>query len=239
MSRLLPLSAFDRAVYTRVLFAAVVLLVSITTQAGTFTDVSTALTAPATSTGSHTVTFKTGAFGTYYLQEKKNSGSWVNVYSHATTAENYQTVTTRSVSLTGRTSATYTYRVKFVAGEGSTLGTLYSNTKTVFVAITPGVPASISAPSTDNNGAFTISWGAGSGTITSYKLQQKIGSGSWSQIYSGTIRSKAVSGLADGTYKYRVKACNSAGCSGYKTAGNSSIVANKPGVPISTTITEL
>ncbi|HEB26819.1 MAG TPA: hypothetical protein ENI05_03435 [Porticoccus sp.] len=241
MPRLLSLSIFDRAVYTRALFSAVVLLVSITTQAGTFTNVSTTLTAPATSTGSHTVSFKTEAYGTHYLQEKKNSGSWVNRASYVTGTSNPYPVITRNVSRSGLAAATYSYRVKFVPGASSPLGTaaMYSNTKTVFVSIAPGVPASISAPSTDNNGAFTVSWGSASGTITSYKLQQQLNSGSWGQVYSGTSRSKAISGLGNGTYKYRVKACNSAGCSGYRTAGNTTVVTHPPGVPPVITITEL
>ncbi|MDX2349627.1 MAG: fibronectin type III domain-containing protein [Porticoccus sp.] len=245
MPRLLSLFIFDRAVYTRALFAAIVLLVSITTQAGTFTNVSTSLTAPATSsTGSYTVSFKTEAWGTHYLQEKKNSGSWANVKSYVTDENNWQTVKSRSVSRSGLATATYSYRVKFIATAHYPIrffgsAPLYSNTKTVFVAITPGVPASISAPSTDNNGAFTVSWGTASGTVTSYKLQQQLNSGSWGQVYSGTSRSKAISGLGDGTYKYRVKACNSAGCSGYRTAGNTTVVTRPPGVPPAITITEL
>ena len=67
MSRLPSLSSLAQGFF--VLF---VLLVSITAEAGTFTDAGTALTAPATSgTGNYTVSFDTAAAGTHYLQEKR------------------------------------------------------------------------------------------------------------------------------------------------------------------------
>jgi len=218
------------------------LLVSVVVQAGTFTNTSTALTAPASSsTGNYTVSFKTSAWGTHYLQEKKNSGGWVNIKTYVTNPNgttSYPSIT-RNVSVSGRTSAMYSYRVRFVAPSESTLSSGYSNIKVTTVSIVPGIPSSISAPSSDNDGSFSVSWGSSSGTVTSYKLEQQLNSGSWSQIYSGTSLSQSVSGLTDGTYRYRVRACNSSGCSGYRTASNNTVVISPPGTPPSITITEL
>ncbi|MFC3187402.1 hypothetical protein ACFOD0_10930, partial [Shewanella intestini] len=53
--------------------------------------------------------------------------------------------------------------------------------------------------------AYTVSWAAVSGA-TGYQLEQKVGSGAWASIYTGTASSKAVSGLSTNTYQYRVKA---------------------------------
>lgn len=236
MSRFSVAFVLSRTVY--IIFG---LLISLAVQAGTFTNATTALTAPATSTGSHTVSFKTKAFGTHYLQEKKNSGSWVNkkTYSTALSSNSSYPAITRNFSRTGLSAGTYSYRVKFVPGTNSPLSTAYSNTKVTVVSTVPGVPSSISAPGSDNDGAFTVSWGAASGTVTSYKLQQQVNGGSWGEIYSGTSRTKAINGLTDGIYKYRVKACNSLGCSGYRTAGNTTLVLHAPGAPSSITITEL
>lgn len=231
------------SVLSRTVFIIFGLLISIAVQAGTFTNATTALTAPATSTGSHTVSFKTKAYGTHYLQEKKNSGSWVNRKTYVTAFGGYNSVDypsiTRNVSRSGLTAGTYSYRVRFVPGQGSQLNTSNSNVKITVVSLTPAIPASISAPTNDNDGAFTVSWGAASGTVTSYKLEQQLNSGSWSEIYSGTNLSEALTGLVDGTYQYRVKACNSEGCSGYRTAGYTTLVLHAPGVPSSITITEL
>ena len=231
----MPMSRLpSQSVFVRTLFIVVGLLVSVVVQAGTFTDVSASLTAPATSsTGNFTVTFKTEAHGTHYLQQKKDSNSWTDVASYVTDQADYTTVISRSVSRSGLVAATYSYRVKYVPSTAAepTLGTspLYSNTKTVFVAIIPGVPSSITASAVSGNvGAYTVSWGAASGTVTSYQLQQKKDSGSWNQIYSGTSQSQSISGLADGTYSYRVRACNSDGCSAYKTDTNASFVITTP-----------
>lgn len=230
------------SVLSRTVFIIFGLLAPIAVQAGTFTNASTALTAPATSTGSHTVSFKTQAFGTHYLQEKKNSGGWVNrkTYSTPSNGTNNYPAITRNVSLTGRTVGTYSYRVYFVPTSSTGQpATGYSNIKITVVTTPPGIPASISAPASDNDGAFTVSWGAASGTVISYELQQQVNGGSWVQIYSGTSLSEAVSALANSTYQYRVRACNSTGCSGYRTASNTTVVLSAPGVPSSITITEL
>lgn len=236
MSRFSVAFVLSRTVY--IIFG---LLISIAVQAGTFTNATTALTAPATSTGSHTVSFKTQAFGTHYLQEKKNSGSWVNKKTYSTPIGNgtsYPAIT-RNFSRSGLSAGTYSYRVKFVPGANSPLSTAYSNTKITVVSTVPGVPSSISTPGSDNDGAFTVSWGAASGTIASYELEQQINSGSWVQTYSGTSLSEAVSGLTGGTYQYRVRACNSFGCGGYRTASNTTVVLSAPGTPPSITITDL
>jgi hypothetical protein len=82
----------------------------------------------------------------------------------------------------------------------------YSASKTTVVTHPPAAP-SLTAPAADNNGAFTVSWGAVS-TSTSYRLEQQKNGGAWGQIYSGTALSKAVSGLTNGTYGYRARACN-------------------------------
>ena len=223
---------------SRTAFVMFGLLISIAVQAGTFTNATTALTAPATSTGSHTVSFKTAAWGTFYLQEKKNSGNWVNVHTFAIPSVNDLTYT-RNVARSGLTSGTYSYRVYFVPGLNSSLSASYSNTKVTVISLVPGIPSSISTPINDNDGAFTVSWGVASGVIESYQLEQQAndGTNTWTQIYSGTGTSQAVTGLVDSTYSYRVKACNSEGCSGYQLSSNSTIVAHTPGVPPNATLT--
>src|SRR3546814_15673560 len=82
--------------------------------------------------------------------------------------------------------------------------------KTAVVTHPPANPPTLTAPATDNNGAFTVSWTSVS-TATNYRLEQRKDSCAWSQIYSGTGLSKAVSGLANGAYRYRVSSCNTGG----------------------------
>jgi hypothetical protein len=189
------------------------------------------------------VSFKTSAWGTHYLQEKKDSGSWVNVASYATaqngSSTTYPTVT-RNVSLSGRTNGTYSYRVYFASANNITNSppSGYSNTKVTVVSVVPGTPSSISNPDSDNDRFFTVSWGAASGVVENYQLEQQAddGTNTWTQIYSGIETSKAITVSVDAIYNYRVKACNSNGCSGYQVSSNGTIVALTPGIPPNATL---
>jgi predicted phage tail protein len=94
---------------------------------------------------------------------------------------------------------------------------------TVTVTHPPGTP-SLSVPSgTNSTGSYTVSWSAVS-TATSYTLQQQVNGGAWSSAYSGTATSKAFSGKANGTYGYRVQACNAGGCSAFSATGTVNVV---------------
>ncbi len=86
----------------------------------------------------------------------------------------------------------------------------------------PGVPASITVPASSSTGAYTISWGTASGTVTAYKLFQATNTGfsGATQIYSGTALNVALSGRSNGTYYYRVQTCLDVQCSGYRTGAN-------------------
>lgn len=205
-------------VMTSRFFATLLFLVSMNTQAADFS-----LLVPANSTGNHTISFTVPygfalAPGVYYLQEKKNSGSWVNVYSSPPVV-NGQYIGIHTVALTGRTFGTYTYRAKFIGTDPVAGGTFYGVNKTVIVSTIPGIPASISvAPVAGNDGSFSVNWGIAPGTVNSYELEQQLDGGSWAQVYNGTGISQTYSGLADGTYNYRVKACNNEGCTAYQTS---------------------
>jgi hypothetical protein len=97
----------------------------------------------------------------------------------------------------------------------------------------PGTPSSISVPASSTTVTNTISWGAAIGTVTKYELQQDTSSGFSAPAiaYSGTALSSSVSVIQNGTYYYRVRACNSTGCSNFRTGANSVVVAAPPGVP--------
>src|SRR5690606_34751099 len=158
----------------------------------------------ANSTGSFTVSWGTasGTVTHYVLEQQKDGGSWSQVYSGSAT----------SAGGAGLASGSYVHRVR--ACNSSGCGTnRTSTTTTVTLSAAPGVPSSISTPSSDSDGAFTVSWGASSGTVTSYVLEQQKDGGAYTQIYSGTTRSHAVSGLTGGSYRFRVKGCNGANCS--------------------------
>ncbi|MGY0799868.1 hypothetical protein ACW7G0_12545 [Lysobacter sp. A286] len=162
-----------------------------------------AVTAPATSnSGAFSVSWTAvGTATDYRLEQRKDSGSWSQIYSG----------TARSKALSGLGNGSYGYRARACNAVGCSS---YSAIKTTVVTLPPASAPAVTAPSASNNGAFTVSWTA-VGTATNYRLEQQKDSGSWSQIYSGSARSKAVSGLVNGSYGYRARACNAVGCSSY------------------------
>lgn len=165
-----------------------------------------------------------GTVSAYQLEQYAYAnGSWNPIHSGIATNK----------SVTGLNNGTYQYRVRAcntVNGYTSCSGWRYSPDVTVLKI--PGVPGAISAPATDADGTFSLSWGAASGTVSSYRLEQKINSGAWSQIQSSTARTASISVSGSGTYYYRVRACNTSGCSGY--TANAPVNVSIPLAPPST-----
>lgn len=96
------------------------------------------------------------------------------------------------------------------------------NRTQVLSGTVPGAPASISVPSSSTTGAYTISWGASTGSPTAYALYESTSSTFSSQtlVYTGTALSVAVSGRSNGTYYYRVRGCIDSACGAYRTGSN-------------------
>ena len=188
------------------------------------------ITSPSTdNNGIFTVSWGTasGTITKYELYQQKNAGDWT--LKHSGTA--------RSKAISGLSDGSYIYRVRACETKNSfTACSAYRTAGATTVANKPGTPASITTPSTDNNGAFTVSWGTASGSVDKYQLYKQTNGGSWVSVYNGTSKSKAISGLADSSYKFRVRACNTystyTACGSYRTSGTTT-VANKPGTPAS------
>jgi len=86
----------------------------------------------------------------------------------------------------------------------------------------PGVPSSITVPSSSTSGSYTISWGTATGTVTAYELYEATNTVYSGQqlVYTGTGRSATPAGRGSGTYYYRVRACFDNDCSAYRTGSN-------------------
>lgn len=97
----------------------------------------------------------------------------------------------------------------------------------------PGTPPTITAPQTNNTGSYPVSWTVPTGSVTAYELYESP-NGSFSPqtlVHSGTALSKSFAGKTTGTYRYRVRACNGAACSGYATDPDELIITIAPGTP--------
>lgn len=139
----------------------------------------------------------------YTLQESKNNAAWVTVTSPSKT----------SYTRRGRNNGSYKYRVRGcnASGCGS-----WRSSSPVTVYFPPTTPSSINVQSsTIANGSIPISW-SGVSTAASYNLQESVNNGLWMTITSSATTSYTYDVYSSGSYKYRVQACNSSGCSGWK-----------------------
>jgi YD repeat-containing protein len=130
---------------------------------------------------------------------------------------------------TGLTGGTL-YRYKIKARDAA--GNLSDDTTTPIVSDTtaPSTPSSVGIPPSPNTtGSYTISWTpVGGNTGVGYELQESKNDplfGTPSIPYTTTATSFPISGKTDGTYSYRVRACNATGCSSYATGGGSVTVS--------------
>lgn len=120
----------------------------------------------------------------------------------------------------------YYVRVKAKVGSYSQYSTVRS-----FILKHPSAPNSpdyLTLHQSDNKGNFTLKWPAAMGYVGYYELAEQYKNGGWVSYNVGTVTQKSFSKTAYqiGTYRYKVRACNSAGCSDY-----SNIVDVDPGPP--------
>lgn len=158
------------------------------------------VTAPAYNTaGNYTVQWSSVTSATRYeAEEQLNAGTWSSLYSG----------TALSVAVAGKPSGSYGYRAR--ACLASVCGA-WSTVVVVAVQLPPEQAPSLSVPATALNGNFTVTWGTVSGA-TSYTLEQSANGGAWGASYTGAALSKAFTNIGAGSFSYRVKACNPAGC---------------------------
>ncbi|XWO47322.1 wall-associated protein [[Pseudomonas] boreopolis] len=171
------------------------------------------ITAPPRATMSgYTVGWSTISGATRYtLQESANGGAWSTLQDAAAT----------SFGSGGRGVGSYGYRVAACnrAGCGA-----WSGTVTVSVIAPPSLEPTLSAPGVVSGTSYTVSWSTPAGT-ESFQLEESGNGGSWGQVYAGVGTSWGTS-RGKGSYAYRVRACNFAGCGPY--SGVVTVVVSPP-----------
>lgn len=170
-----------------------------------------AVTTPATnSSGAWTVSWAAVATATsYQLEERVNAGAWALAYTG--TAVNWGT------SARGTGSHGYRGRACNASGCGA-----YSAIVTTVVTRPPGAAPALSLPASNGNGSFSVSWAAVA-TSTRYELEEQVGS-AWTQQQNTSALSKAFTGRATGSYRFRVRACNAGGCGAYSGTGTVAVL---------------
>src|SRR3546814_10022646 len=81
----------------------------------------------------------------------------------------------------------------------------YSNIESVTVTLRPA-PPSLTLPESSDTGNYTANWNSVGGAEL-YRLEEKVGSGNWTEIETGSATSRAFNDKALGLYSYRVRAC--------------------------------
>lgn len=156
------------------------------------------LNAPATGlNGSYAVSWSEVSGAASYTLEELVGSTWTQRYSGSQ----------RSLSVTGKASGSYRYRAKACNPQGCGA---YSAEATVVVLLPPGKPT-LTVPVTSYNGSYAVSISTVP-QATTYRLEQQVNSGTWTELTRTSTTSIALSGRAAGRYGYRASACNEAGC---------------------------
>ena len=154
------------------------------------------LTVPATDAdGTYPVSWTTSPGTTSYkLEEKPAGGTFENIYKGKAASK----------TIEDRADGTYSYWVQACSSVCSD----WSETESVTVERPPAAPE-LTVPATDADGDYTVWWTSPAGA-KSYRLREKRVGGTFTKAYDGRETSKAIRNKADGRYRYRVRACNSA-----------------------------
>jgi YD repeat-containing protein len=168
------------------------------------------LSVPASSSGSVAVSWPASNTATSYnLQHRLGAGGWSAAYSGSGT----------STTVTEGSTGSYTYQVQ-ACNTGGCSG--WTGSGAVAVTIPPASTPSLSAPSSSSADSYTVSWSGVSGA-TSYTLQEQFNGGGWSTVQANGNTSWGASGKGNGSYGYRVQACNAGGCGPWSGTSNVSV----------------
>ncbi len=176
-----------------------------------------------------------GAPGAIAGPSTSSTGSWSLTWGAAAGAvsrydlyENSALVasgTALSNGFTGKPDGTYRYQVQACNAAGCGVRTPEFD---VTALLPPGAPGALVGPSTSATGAYTLSWGAASGTVSRYDLYEN-----GTLAYSAPGASAGLVGRTDGTYRYRVQACNALSCGAFGAEFDIAVAIppNAPGAP--------
>jgi len=192
-----------------------------------------AISVPATSTGSYTVSFQG------YTNTSTTSSSTSTLIQTGTSNSSYFiTTNTNSKTFTDMPSGTYHYKLENCTTY-DWIGTLcdsdFGPLTTVSVVVTntppvppvPAVPGVVGSTTTDTVQVFFYL----SQVATNSQLQESKNNGPWTSLGAYGPGANIQLPRTTGSYRYRRSECNTQGCSGYSNISTPIQVWNVPGLP--------
>ncbi|MDW2981379.1 MAG: hypothetical protein WBG81_09410 [Rhodanobacter sp.] len=199
--------------------------VTVDTTYGVVPTAPASLSVPASSsTGSATLSWSAASLATSYtLQQSGNGGvSWSTAYTGSGT----------SAALAGLADGSYVYQVQACNTYGCSAWKAGSTT--LVVTHPPTTAPTISAPASSASGSYTVSWSGIAGPV-SYTLQEQVNGGAWTTVQTNALTSWSTSSRGNGSYGYRVQACNAGGCGPWSSTGTTTVLL-PPAAPVSITV---
>lgn len=130
-----------------------------------------------------------------------------------------------SKAFSGLNNGTYKYRVRAANAKGT--WSAWSGYKSFKIDKTVPVPTGLSLPPTSTTGDYDVIWTKSSDSSLTYELFD----GTGARVYQDSGNLKRFYNQANGTYKYRLRACSTVACSGF-TAYKQIVVNSSPNAPI-------
>jgi len=197
--------------------------VSVDTTYGVVPPAPAALSVPGTSSdGSAALSWSAVSQVTHYIVQQSTNGgnTWTTIYNSAGT----------STAVSGLANGSYLFQVQ--ACNNYNCGP-WTQSGALVVTHPPASVPTLTTPATNNTGGYFVAWTAVA-TATSYVLQEQVNGGAWTQVQANGSLSWTAS-RGNGTYGYRVEACNAGGCSAF-SATQTTVVAIPPQAPASISV---
>jgi hypothetical protein len=152
----------------------------------------------------------------YLLQQQYGGGNWVDAHNGGGT--------TATILITA--DGSYVYRLQACNAYGCSP---WTGLVTANVYHTPATP-SLSAPGTNNTGAYTIGWNAVT-WATSYTLNESLNGGGWTTVHQNGATQWSAGGRGTGTYSYQVQACNAGVCGAWSAVASVAVTIPPSAAP--------
>lgn len=192
-----------------------------------------------------TLTDITVTNGTVSLSWSKPNGSvtMYDVIQYKSGVSGYTVVadntSATSLTVSNLSDGDYTYRVRACNEFDWSCSSYSGHSDSTEVRKPPSKPLTPTVSSSTSTGSVGVSWTKPSGSVGFYRIEKRKDGGSWTWADSNhTSTSLTVSGLTDGSWDFRVRACNQYtwSCSAFSSDSNDVTVRLKPSIPVAPTV---